>query len=168
MTHGWLGRNASELEAGAEHVTRGRTITESDVVSFAALTGDWHPQHADADWSARGRFGERVAHGMLVLSYAVGLVPFDPERVVALRGLDSVAFKRPVRIGDTIRVRVRVERVRALDDGHALVGLNWRVVNQDDRVVARATVEALWRDDAASANGHQQTGEDLYGEKVLL
>ena len=83
----------------------GGTITEADLVSFAALTGDWHPQHADAEWAAAGRFGERVAHGMLVLSYAVGLVPFDPERVVALRGLDSVTFKRPVRIGDTIRVR---------------------------------------------------------------
>ena len=57
----------------------------------------------------RGRFGERVAHGMLVLSYAVGLMPFDPERVVALRGLESVTFKRPVRIGDTIRVRSRVD-----------------------------------------------------------
>ena len=49
---------------------------------------------------------------MLVISYAIGLMPFDPERVVALRGLDSVSFKRPVRIGDTIRVRSRVERVR--------------------------------------------------------
>ena len=62
---------------------------------------------------ARSRFGERVAHGMLVLSYAVGLVPFDPERVVALRGLDSVTFKRPVLIGDTIRVRSRVEACAA-------------------------------------------------------
>ena len=173
-TNGWLGVNASELEAGAELVTRGRTITESDVVSFAALTGDWHPQHADAEWSAASRFGERVAHGMLVLSYAVGLVPFDPERVVALRGLDSVAFKRPVRIGDTIRVRVRVERVRALDGEHALVGLAWRIVNQEDRVVARTTVEALWRDgQPAAANGAnggapRVAGEDLYGEKVLL
>ncbi len=174
---GWLGRDASELEGGAELVTRGRTITEADVVSFAGLTGDWHPQHADADWAARGRFGERVAHGMLVLSYAVGLVPFDPERVVALRGLDSVTFKRPVRIGDTMRVRVRVERVRPLDSEHALVELGWRIVNQDDRVVARATVEALWRDAAsatepsvapeANANGSMSLG-DVYGERVLL
>ena len=110
-------------EVGAELTTRGRTITEADLVSFSALTGDWHPQHADAEWAANGRFGERVAHGMLVLSYALGLMPFDPERVVALRGLDSVTFKRPVRIGDTIRVRSRVERVRELDDEHSLVAL---------------------------------------------
>lgn len=133
---------------GSEHTTRGRTITEADLVSFSSLTGDWHPQHADAEWASRGRFGERVAHGMLVLSYAVGLVPFDPDRVVALRGLDSVSFKRPVAIGDTIRVHTRVETVRALDGEHALVRFGWRVLNQDDRVVARAKVEALWRGEA--------------------
>jgi acyl dehydratase len=131
-------------ELGDELTTGGRTITETDLVSFAALTGDWHPQHGDAEWAARGRFGARVAHGMLVISYAVGLVPFDPERVVALRGLDAVAFKRPVLIGDTIRVRTRVEQVRRVDAEHALVLSAWRIVNQDDRVVARARVEALW------------------------
>ena len=46
-------------------VSRGRTITEADVVQFAALTGDLHPQHTDAAWAAESRFGERVAHGML-------------------------------------------------------------------------------------------------------
>jgi 3-hydroxybutyryl-CoA dehydratase len=132
-------------EPGAELITRGRTITESDLVSFSSLTGDWHPQHGDAQWAAGSRFGERVAHGMLVMSYAVGLMPFDPERVVALRGLDAVTFKRPVRIGDTIRVRSRVESARRLDDHHELVSFNWRVVNQHDEVVARARVDALWK-----------------------
>lgn len=166
-----------------ELTTAGRTITEADVVSFAALTGDWHPQHADAAWAARSRFGERVAHGMLVLSYAVGLVPFDPERVVALRGFESVTFKRPVRIGDTIRVHSRVEGSRPLDDRHALVTLGWRIVNQEDATVARARVEALWRTEAAAAGGAvdgDETGTAnreppaaaelaaLYGDRVLL
>jgi 3-hydroxybutyryl-CoA dehydratase len=155
---------------GEELTTPGRTITEADLVSFSSLTGDWHPQHADAEWAAAGRFGERVAHGMLVLSYAVGLVPFDPERVVALRGLDSVSFKRPVSIGDTIRVRTRVEAVRPLDSEHSLVTFGWRVVNQDDRLVARAKVEALWRVDP----DHPEPGPrpdpawDLYAGQVLL
>ena len=157
-----------DLEVGAEHVTRGRTIAEADLVSFAALTGDWHPQHADAEWAAGGPFGGRVAHGMLVLSYAVGLVPLDPERVVALRGLDSVIFKRPVLIGDTIRVRSRVEAVRPVDGEHALAVLGWRIVNQDDRVVARARVEALWRAEPSPAPARTAHEEDLYGEKVLL
>ena len=157
-------------EPGAELTTRGRTITEAAVVSFAALTGDWHPQHADAEWAAKGRFGERVAHGMLVMSYALGLMPFDPDRVVALRGLDSVSFKRPVRIGDTIRVSSTVERVRPLDDEHALVALAWRVRNQDDRTVVRARVEALWRIADASAPPSNGSAEEPVAERerVLL
>ena len=164
---------AAPTEQAPETVTAGRTITEADLVSFAALTGDWHPQHADAEWAGRGRFGARVAHGMLVLSYAVGLVPFDPERVVALRGLESISFKRPVHIGDTIRVASRVESTKPLDDEHSLVTLAWRVLNQDDRVVARAKVNALWRSEAPAANGADPaTGDadlgDLYGERLAL
>ena len=127
-------------------VSRGRTITEADVVGFAALTGDTHPQHTDAAWAAGSRFGERVAHGMLVLSYSVGLVEFDPQRVVALRRVSDAVFKRPVALGDTIHVESRVESVTQLGDGHSLVGCSWRVVNQDGRLVARATVELVWRD----------------------
>ena len=52
-----------ELEAGQPFTTRGRTVTEADVVGFAALTGDWHPQHSDAQWAADSPFGERIAHG---------------------------------------------------------------------------------------------------------
>jgi 3-hydroxybutyryl-CoA dehydratase len=143
-----LDGHVGELTDGAEFTTRGRTITEADLTSFSALTGDWHPQHSDAEWAARSRFSGRVAHGMLVLSYAVGLMPFDPERVVALRGLESATFKRPVAIGDTIRVRCRVESTRPLDDRNALVALSLRVVNQHGRTVALASVHAVCREEA--------------------
>ena len=138
-----------ELAVGVEFETRGRTVTEADVVGFAALTGDWHPQHADAEWAASSAFGERIAHGMLVISLAVGLVPFDPDRVVALRRVGDAVFKRPVRLGDTLRVRGRVDELRPLNDDAGLVTWGWSVVNQDDRVVCRARVEVLWRRDAA-------------------
>ncbi len=162
--------NTAMPEIGDELVSRGRTITEADLVSFSSLTGDWHPQHGDAEWAASSHFGERVAHGMLVLSYAVGLMPFDPERVVALRGFDSVAFKRPVLIGDTIRLRSRVDAVKRLDDENALVTLAWRIVNQADRAVARARVEVLWRVGGESSPEHNGGGEigGLYGDRVLL
>lgn len=140
-----LDRQLAGLTDGNEFVTRGRTITEGDLTSFSAITGDWHPQHSDAEWAARSRFSGRVAHGMLVLSYAIGLVPFDPERVVALRGLESATFKRPVAIGDTIRVRCRVESRHSLDDQTALVMLALRVVNQHGRGVALARVQAVCR-----------------------
>ena len=177
-----------EFTDGAEFTTRGRTITEGDLTSFSALTGDWHPQHSDAEWAARSRFSGRVAHGMLVLSYAVGLMPFDPERVVALRGLESATFKRPVAIGDTIRVRCRVESTRRLDDRNALVTLSLRVVNQHGRTVALGSLHAVCRgetdrsSEASAANGADGTasgttdssgawGEDvlgLYGGEAFL
>ena len=129
-------------------ISRGRTITEADVVAFSALTGDWHPQHSDAVWAAQSAFGERIAHGMLVVSFAVGLVDFDPERVIALRRIRDVVFKRPVRLGDTIHVEGDETERREVDDGTALVTWNWRIVNQVDELVCRATIEAFCREPA--------------------
>jgi 3-hydroxybutyryl-CoA dehydratase len=139
------------LETGQQFTTRARTVTEADVVSFAALTGDWHPQHADAEWAAASPFGERIAHGMLVLSLAAGLVPFDPGRVIALRGVSAATFKRPVRFGDTVHVEGRIKELAPASDEAGLVTFAWNVVNQDGRTVCRARVEVLWRRDTEVA-----------------
>jgi acyl dehydratase len=147
------------LEEGARFTTRGRTITESDVVAFAARTGDWHPQHSDAEWAASSQFGERIAHGMLVLSYAVGLVEFDPERVLALRRVADAVFKRPVRLGDTIRVRGSVESCAPVGEAAGLVTLGVRVVNQRDELVLRARVEVVWRRDDAPVDADAVAAE---------
>jgi len=146
-----------ELHEGARFQTRGRTITEADVVAFAAQTGDWHPQHSDAHWAASSQFGERIAHGMLVLSYAVGLVQFDPAQVVAMRRMADAVFKRPVRLGDTIRVRGSIDSCTPVGDDTGLVTLALRVVNQDDETVVRARVEVVWRRDTAAALAEPDT-----------
>jgi 3-hydroxybutyryl-CoA dehydratase len=143
--NGIFERDFDQLEPGARFTTASRTITESDLVSFAALTGDRHPLHTDARWAADSPFGERVAHGMLVLSYALGLVPFDPSRVLALRGVEGVTFKRPAHIGDTIRVEGRVDSVEPLDASTGIVTCGWKVLNERDETLARATLKVLWR-----------------------
>lgn len=145
MTAPTLARWFDELSPADEFTTRGRTITETDVVGFAALSGDMHPQHTDREWARESPFGQRVAHGMLVLSYAVALIPFDPERLAALRGLDSVVFKRPVLIGDTISLNGHVRELKALDAGTGLVTCDVRVRNQHDELVARGRIDAIWR-----------------------
>jgi acyl dehydratase len=145
--------------------SRTRTITEADLVSFAALTGDWHPQHADAEWAAESRFGERIAHGMLVLSYSIGLAGFDPERVVALRGFDSVTFKRPVAIGETIKVEAEVEDAQPLDDAHELLTLRWRVL-ASGKLAVRAKVQVVHR--LVGVQRSNGVADDLYAESVLL
>jgi 3-hydroxybutyryl-CoA dehydratase len=133
------------LEIGAAMESSGRTVTEHDVVSFAALTGDWHPQHADAEWAANSPFGRRIAHGMLVISYALGLLPIDPRVVMALRSIDGAVLKRPVGLGDTIRVRAKVARMRPLGDETGLVTLDVRILNQSDELAARMDIVVLWR-----------------------
>ena len=135
------------LSDGERFVTRGRTIGEADITSFATLSGDTHPQHTDAEWAASSRFGERIAHGLLVLSYAAGLMPFDPERIVALRRVGDAVFKQPVRIGDTIHVEGEVVEKTDIDPGHGMVATRWRVLNQHGKLVARMNVDLVWRRD---------------------
>lgn len=133
------------LRVGDRFATPERTLTEADVHAFAALTGDHHPQHLDAAWAARSPFGERIAHGLLVVSAAAGLVGFDPARVVALRALREVVFKRPVRLGEAIAVDGKVVALTAVDDEVGLVGLAWRVLGEGGRLACRAHVDVLWR-----------------------
>ncbi|HYM59038.1 MAG TPA: MaoC/PaaZ C-terminal domain-containing protein [Solirubrobacteraceae bacterium] len=141
------------LDVGQTFVTRARTVTEADVVGFASLTGDWHPQHSDAEWAADSAFGERIAHGLLVVSLAGGLVPFDPRRVIALRRLADVVFKRAVRLGDTICVHGKLADLRPVDDDAGLATFSWTIANQDGQTVCRARVEVLWRADAHAPAG---------------
>ena len=138
-------RDFDAVEPGESFESRGRTVTESDVVAFAGLTGDWHPQHTDAVWAAASDFGERIAHGALVLSFALGLVDYESDRVVALREISRATFKAPVRIGDTIRVSGTIESARPMTDELGLVETRWRVLNQHGKAVALFTVKLLWR-----------------------
>lgn len=142
-----------ELSTGLRFTSRGRTITEADIVGFSALTGDWHPQHADAEWAAESRFGERIAHGMLVLSYALGLIQLDPERVVALRRILRTTFKHPVRIGDTIRVEGRIAAVRPIDEQVGRVEIACRVVGRGSVTAVGFTAEVLWGRGPCAAGG---------------
>jgi 3-hydroxybutyryl-CoA dehydratase len=142
-------KSFNELELGERFTTDSRTIGDADIMGFAELTGDTHPQHTNADWAQTSRFGERIAHGLLVLSCAAGLVPFDPDRVVALRKVGDAVFKAPVRIGDSIRVEGEVTKTRELDGEHGLVECRWKVLNQDDKMVMRVNVEVVWRAEPA-------------------
>lgn len=164
-----MNRDFDRLTPGEGFTSRGRTITEGDLVSFSSLTADWHPQHSDAVWAGGSPFGERIAHGMLLLSYAVGLAPIDPARVVALRAIDKVVFKRPVKIGETIHLEGEIEETKALDDDVGLVTFRWKVVNQDGELAVRARVTVVWRrtgeaaepaapDASAESNGGSPAG----------
>ena len=144
-TDGVFGSGFDQLDVGDGFQTEYRTIDEQDLARFSDLTGDHHPLHTDPAWAANSPFGARIAHGMLLLSYSVGLAPIDPDRVVALRGFERVVFKRPVHIGDAIRLRGRVAELKPIDADNGLARLLWTVENQDDQTVLKANAEILWR-----------------------
>ena len=135
----------AELTEGLRFATGWRLVAEGDVQAFAVLTGDHHPQHVDPAWAAQSPFGEQIAHGLLILSVAAGLVPFDPDRVLALRRVSDAVFKRPVRFGDEVRVTGAVVRLRDLRDGTGTVTCRWNVEGRDGKTIIRAEVEVVWR-----------------------
>ncbi|MEM9950991.1 MAG: MaoC/PaaZ C-terminal domain-containing protein [Chloroflexota bacterium] len=135
-----------EFELGSKLVTRGRTITEADLVSFAGLTGDYNPMHTDAEYCKNSFMGQRVAHGMLVMSYAVGQayqLGILERTVLAFRALE-VKFSSPVFIGDTIRVELEVTETKAAARlGGGVVDLKFKILNQDDKAVQKGTMTLL-------------------------
>jgi acyl dehydratase len=157
-------RHFDELRVGDAFTTRGRTVTEGDVGLFAGLTGDHHPLHTDAVFAAEHPFGARVAHGMLVASCAAGLIPLDPDYVLALRRVRDVVFKKPVMLGDTIRVDGAISELAALSDEAGLVTVDSRVRNQDDALVCRLCLDVLWRR-AAQAEPGAGSAEDASAER---
>lgn len=132
-----------DFKIGEKSITRARTITETDVVSFAMLSGDWYPLHTDKEYVKKTPFGERIAHGMLVLSVMTGLVTLDPGYVLAFYGMDRVRFVRPTKIGDTIHVETVVTELTPRDETSGVVTFDVSVLNQNDKVVASTVMKML-------------------------
>ena len=131
-----------EIEVGDRTVTGGRTITEADVVNFAGVSGDFNHLHTDEDRMGESVFGERIAHGMFVLSAATGLVWQHRSvevrnSVVAFYGIDALRFRKPVYIGDTIHVETEVLETdpRPQGPGNGTVRYALEIKNQRDEVV---------------------------------
>ena len=131
-----------EFAIGDSLVTSGRTITEADIVNFAALSGDWTTIHTDAEYAKGIMFGERIAHGALVLSVATGLAVRSgviEGTVIAFREL-TWKYSGVVKIGDTVRVRLQIGERKAMPRlGGGSVLMNAEVINQRDETVQRGT-----------------------------
>jgi 3-hydroxybutyryl-CoA dehydratase len=143
---GPLGMYYDEFEVGQTLVTRGRTVTEADIVQFGTLTGDFNPMHMDAEYSKTSFMGQRVAHGMLGISYAIGqlyqLGVLDGT-ILAFRELEA-KFSVPILIGDTIKIHAIVrEKKDAARLGGGLVTFDLKILNQDGKTVTKAGVTLL-------------------------
>ncbi|HEY1277718.1 MAG TPA: MaoC family dehydratase [Thermoleophilaceae bacterium] len=110
-----------------------KTVTETDVAFFAAISGDFNPVHVDAEWAKRSLFGARVAHGPLTLALAAGLLGMDLPGVGTIAETNHIDYRRPVYIGDTIRTRGEVAE-RDVERNRVRIALTW--TNQDGALVA--------------------------------
>ncbi len=138
MTAPARGMYFEEFTEGLEILTGARTITETDIVNFAGLSGDFNFIHTNAPAAQDTPFGQRVAHGMLVASIATGLAVqqgFIDGTTLAFRDL-TWKFTKPVYIGDTIHVQVKISGTKKMARlGGGIVTFATRVLNQNDDVV---------------------------------
>lgn len=130
-----------EYSVGDYVTSSGRTITEADIVAFAALTGDWNPIHTDAVYAAQQAFGQRIAHGTLGLAIAIALAArlgFLEETLLAFREIRDWKFSLPIFIGDTLHMEARVTETRPVPRlGGGLVSLEVEIINQDGKTIQR-------------------------------
>ncbi|TYO96944.1 MaoC/PaaZ C-terminal domain-containing protein [Desulfallas thermosapovorans] len=132
-----------DLKVGDRWVSRGRTITETDIVMFAAFSGDWYQLHTDREWAAETSFGQRIAHGLLVLSVSSGFWDLSGGTVIAFYGMDKVRFTAPTFIGDTIHAELEVVGKQDKGPDSGVVDIKQEIKNQRGQVVAVAVLRLL-------------------------
>ncbi|HZG70923.1 MAG TPA: MaoC/PaaZ C-terminal domain-containing protein [Chondromyces sp.] len=132
------------FELGETWRSRARTITESDIVMFSALSGDWYPLHTDKEYAENQTpFKQRIAHGMLVLSIATGLQKMDPEIIVAFYGIEKLRFINPTFINDTVHIEMKVTDLQDKGNGTGVVTFEEKVVKHTGEPVIAGIFKVL-------------------------
>ena len=134
-----------DIKVGEQFVSPGRTVSETDIVVFAGLSGDYNVLHTDAEHMKASQFGERIAHGLLGLAIQQGLATrVAPELVEqSFAGL-AWKFRGPIKIGDTIHVEAKVTDKRESDrPGWGIVTIERRVLNQRGELVQEGETQHL-------------------------
>lgn len=134
-----------ELAIGQRARSRGRTITETDVVNFCGLTGNWLEIHANAEFAKKSMFGQRVVQGGLVFVISNALFGFDSAVVAAFYGVDKLRFLKPTFIGDTLHAESEIIAMRDKDDQHGVVTAQLWAVNQRSEKVLSCEFTLLIR-----------------------
>jgi 3-hydroxybutyryl-CoA dehydratase len=134
-------RRLEDLSVG-QTAERRHVVTEADIEAFAAVSGDTNPVHMDADYAAGTRFGGRIAHGMLAVSYLSAVLGVDLPGPGAVYVSQTLRFRRPVRIGDEIVSRVTIT---AIDGQRGRVTLETLCLVGDKAVVEGEAVVMVAR-----------------------
>ena len=130
---------------GDRVVTIARTLTETHLVQFCMLSGDWYQLHADKQWAENeGPFGARIAHGYLVLAFAAGLMPLGEWALVAFYGLDRVRFTAPTYIDDTLHADLEVIDLQDKGERGGVVSFATKVLDHNGDLKAHYVTKALF------------------------
>ena len=133
-----------QLKVGDNWRSRSRTITETDVMNFATLTGDFDPLHVDAEFAAKSPYGQRVAHGLLGISYLAGLNSNSPAvHTVAFISITEWQFLKPVFFGDTVYGYAEILELRPNINRRGQVTWRRTLFNQRDEAVQSGIVDTL-------------------------
>ena len=133
-----------DLNVGDSWTTPARTVTEADVVHFAAMTGDFNPLHVDHEFAAQGPFKKPVAHGLLGVSWVAGLGCNNPKvNTDAFVSIQHWSFLRPVYFGDTIHVESKITEKGDIGKRAGTVIWNHTVFNQKNKIVQQGIFETL-------------------------
>lgn len=137
-----------DFSVGMRLSSHGRTVTESDIVNFAGISGDWYPLHTDEEYAAKmPPFYRRVAHGMLVLSIATGLLYIPVGLLIAFYGIEKLRFVSPTFIGDTLNQELTVLELEKKELG-GLVVFEQNIFNQRGELVVKAVIKVLLKSNA--------------------
>ena len=136
-----------EFSVGQKIVSMARTVAESDIMTFAGLTGDYNQIHTDAEFARGTQFGQRIAHGLLGMSVGVGLLMRTgvlEGTVIAFREIVEWKFIKPTFIGDTIHAVMEVKEKKAMPRiGGGLAAVAVEVLNSQDEVLMKGTLSLL-------------------------
>jgi len=147
-------RTYDELQIGERQSTRGRTITETDIVQWCAITGDWFCPHSDKVAAERSIFGQRVAPGIMVFALGTGLgIPADATTILANYGTDRLRYPKATWIGDTISLEIEVLEKEDRDDNSGIVTFRWDVLNQNGETVCASQLKILTAKERAPYGG---------------
>ena len=133
-----------DLEEGTSWKSLSRTITETDIVTFAGMTGDFDPLHVDHDYASKTPYGKPIAHGLLGLSFMAGLSSNCPRvRTLALVRVEEWNFQRPVYVGDTVHVVTEIESIQPKGRRSGEVVWKRKLINQRGECVQSGKLVTL-------------------------
>jgi 3-hydroxybutyryl-CoA dehydratase len=133
-----------DLSLGSSWTSPARTITETDIVAFAGMTGDFDPLHVDHEFAKQTPYGKPIAHGLLGMSLMAGLSSTCPRvRTLALVKVEDWQFQRPVFVGDTVHVVTQVEAISPRGRRSGEVKWFRKLVNQRGECVQSGRIVSL-------------------------